>query len=251
MAQSGPSGPEWSKWPRVVQMAQSFPNGPKWPKWPRVAQMTNLLENSETNFFLGRPVHIYTYSAKPSWIIGYVEYFQININYLDESWHVSQSRIYLEKKTYQPMVHYNTIIIYIWHFLPGTWISNRGGVLFSSTELPGRWPGARWMRREEKGGVARFWRHTGQCCHSPEHCFPFFPVLSEHCYFWFFLRLLLPLPRILLACLIVLLLVPPLLFALNIVSLFHNLGFKSLKWSFWFQGKLLQDNGLNGFNYNY
>ena len=169
--QSGPNGPKWPKWPRVVQMAQSFPNGPKWPKWPRVAQMTNLLENSETNFFLGRPVHIYTYSAKPSWIIGYVEYFQININYLDESWHVSQSRIYLEKKTYQPMVHYNTIIIYIWHFLPGTWISNRGGVLFSSTELPGRWPDARWMRREEKGGVARFWRHTGQCCRSPEHCF--------------------------------------------------------------------------------
>ena len=51
MAQSGPNGPNWAK------MAQSGPNGPEWPKWPRVAQMAHLLENSETNFFLGRPVH--------------------------------------------------------------------------------------------------------------------------------------------------------------------------------------------------
>ena len=39
---------------KVAQMAKS---GPEWPKWPRVAQMAHLLENSETNFFLGRPVH--------------------------------------------------------------------------------------------------------------------------------------------------------------------------------------------------
>ena len=83
MAQSGPSGPKWPKvaqvaqsgpngpkWPKVAQsgpkwpkVAQSSPGGPKWPKWPKVAQsgpncqrQIYLLENSETNFFLGRPV---------------------------------------------------------------------------------------------------------------------------------------------------------------------------------------------------
>ena len=51
MAQSGP------KWPRV---AQRGPEWPQWSKWPRVAQSGPewakcLLENSETNFFLGHP----------------------------------------------------------------------------------------------------------------------------------------------------------------------------------------------------
>ena len=57
VAQSGPNGPEWPKWPKWPSVAQLAQSGPEWPKWPRVAQMAHLLENSETNFFLGRPVH--------------------------------------------------------------------------------------------------------------------------------------------------------------------------------------------------
>ena len=82
----GPGGPKWPKWPKVAQsgpkwpkvaqvaqVAQSSPGGPKWPRvaqsgpwWPRMAEMAQsgpncqrqiyLPENSETNFFLGRPV---------------------------------------------------------------------------------------------------------------------------------------------------------------------------------------------------
>ena len=51
MAQCGPNGLGWPKWPRVAldcpgwprmaqmaQMAQGGPNGPKWPQWLKVSQ---------------------------------------------------------------------------------------------------------------------------------------------------------------------------------------------------------------------
>ena len=68
MGQIGRNGPGWTKWPKVAPMAQSFP---KWPKWPGVVQMASARYICWK--ILGRPANRRANrrcTIHPSWISG-------------------------------------------------------------------------------------------------------------------------------------------------------------------------------------